>query len=110
MVLCHAWFLASKRILGLNMKFFQVAKFSHREDYGHDYYAQFLTIKNWSLLQVSVSWNDHPGWPYIQVTSGQARVFSLLFWAYKFGLDIDILSRTWRWDYRDDVDSASHVA
>jgi hypothetical protein len=75
----------------------------HREDFGHDWYVQVLTIKNWSLLQVSVSWNDHPSWPYIQVKSGNGSTFSLLFWAYKFGLDVDILSRTWRWDYREEL-------
>jgi len=82
----------------------------HREDFGHDYNVQILNVKNWSLLQVSVSWNDQPSLPYLQVTSGSNGLLGVLFWAYKFGLDIDILSRTWRWDYRDDVDSASHVA
>jgi len=71
----------------------------HREDFGHDYYVQILNVKNWSLLQASVSWNDYPSWPYIQVTSGSNGLLGVLFWAYKFGLDIDILSRTWRWDY-----------
>jgi hypothetical protein len=79
--------------------------FKHREDFGHDWYVQVLTIKNWSLLQVSVSWNDWPSWPYIQVKSGSGSTFSLLFWAYKFGLDVDILSRTWRWDYRDEQET-----
>ena len=75
----------------------------HREDFGHDWYVQVLTIKNWSLLQVSVSWNDYPGWPYIQIKSGTGSTLSILFWAYKFGLDVDILSRTWRWDYREEL-------
>jgi len=75
----------------------------HREDFGHDYYVQILNVKNWSLLQVSVSWNDYPSLPYLQVTSGSNGLLGFLFWAYKFGLDVDILSRTWRWDYRDEV-------
>lgn len=78
--------------------------FKHQYDFGHDCYVQVLSAKGWSLLQVSVSWNDWPSWPYIQIKSGSGSTFSLLFWAYKFGLDIDILSRTWRWDYMDDVD------
>jgi len=90
------------------MKFFQVAKFSHREDFGHDYYAQFLTIKNWSLLQVSISWNDQPSLPYLQVTSGSNGLLGVLFWAHKFGLDIDILSRTWRWDFARQVDEKEY--
>ena len=81
----------------------KLINFKHREDFGHDWDVQVLTIKNWSLLQVSVSWNDYPGWPYIQIKSGTGSTLSILFWAYKFGLDVDILSRTWRWDYREEL-------
>jgi hypothetical protein len=82
----------------------KLINFKHREDFGHDWYVQVLTIKNWSVLQVSVSWNDCPSWPYIQIKSGSGSTFSLLFWAYKFGLDVDILSRTWRWDYEQETE------
>jgi len=75
----------------------------HREDFGHDYYVQILNVKNWSLLQASVSWNDYPSWPYIQIKSGTGSTLSILFWAYKFGLDVDILSRTWNWDYMENI-------
>ena len=81
----------------------KLINFKHREDFGHDWYVQVLTIKNWSVLQVSVSWNDYPGWPYIQIKSGTGSTLSILFWAYKFGLDVDILSRTWKWDYREEL-------
>jgi hypothetical protein len=92
------------------MKLSNFGTFKHRYDFGHDWYAQFLNtgrhvpkfIKNYSLLQVSVSWNDCPGWPYLQIKSGTGSTLSILFWAYKFGLDVDILSRTWNWDYRDE--------
>jgi len=80
----------------------------HREDFGHDYNVQILNVKNWSLLQVSVSWNDYPSLPYLQVTSGSNGLLGVLFWAHKFGLDIDILSRTWRWDFAKEVDEEQH--
>ena len=80
----------------------------YREDFGHEHYVQILNVKNWSLLQVSVSWNDYPGWPYLQVTSGSSGLLGVLFWVYKFGLDIDILSRTWRWDYLKKEDEEQH--
>jgi len=80
----------------------------HREDFGHDYNVQILNVKNWSLLQVSVSWNDHPSFPYLQVTSGSSGLLGVLFWVYKFGLDIDILSRTWRWDYLEKEDEKEY--
>jgi len=83
----------------------KLINFKHREDFGHDYYIQVLTAKDWSLLQLSISWNDWPSWPYIQIKSGSGSTFSFMFWAYKFGLDIDILSRSWRWDYRDEQET-----
>ena len=84
----------------------KLIEFKHRYDFGHDFYLQILNIKKWSLLQLSVSWNDYPGWPYLQITFGSNGLFSILFWAYKFGLDVDILSRTWNWNYleKDDED------
>ena len=79
-------------------------KFKYRYDFGHEWYVQIANIKRWSLFQFSVSWNDCPSWPYVQVTSGGNGLLSILFWAYKFGFDIDVLSRTWNWDYRENVD------
>ncbi len=83
------------------MKLFNL---KHTEDWGHDYYAQVLSVKGWSLLQVSVSWNDYPEWPYIQIKSGSGSTLSILFWVYKFGLDVDILSRTWKWYYEQETE------
>ena len=73
-------------------------KFTHKEDFGHDWYVQVLNVKGWSLLQASVSWNEYPGWPYIKISSGIGSTLSIIFWAYKFGFDIGILERTWRWN------------
>jgi hypothetical protein len=78
--------------------------FKYREDFGDEWYVQILNIKRWSLFQGSVSWNDYPGWPYLQITFGSNGFFGILFWVYKFGLSIDILSRTWNWEYLEDID------
>jgi hypothetical protein len=75
---------------------------NYRYDFGHDWYIQIINIKNWSLLQVSVSWNDFAGWPYLQITMGSNGLFGLLFWAYKLGFDVSLVSRTWNWDYLKD--------
>ena len=72
--------------------------FKHREDFGHELYVQVLNVKDWSLLQASVSWNDYPSWPYVQIKSGSGSTLSIMFWVYKLGFDIDLLSRTWRWN------------
>ena len=73
-------------------------KFTHKEDFGVEYYVQVLNVKGWSLLQASVSWNDYPGWPYVQIKSGNGSTLSIMFWVYKFGFDIGIIERTWRWN------------
>jgi len=80
---------------------------SHREDFGHDWYIQFINIKSVSLLQISVSWNDYPSWPYLQIKSGTGDVLDILFWVYKFGIDVTILGRTWNWDYMEELPEES---
>jgi hypothetical protein len=91
------------------IKFFQVARWHYREDFGHEWYVQFLFTNRWALIQASVSWNDYPSWPYIQITSGSNGLLSILFWTYKFGFDIDLLSRTWNWDYLNKLDEEEDV-
>lgn len=85
---------------------FDIIRFNHRQDFGDDWYFQLFNIKfkksYWSLIQVSVSWNDYPGMPYLQITFGSNGFFSILFWVYKFGLDVDILSRTWKYDHLEE--------
>ena len=81
-----------------------IIKFKHRIDFGHEWYVQVLNIKSWSLLQASVSWNDYPSWPYIQIKSGSGSTLSILFWAYKSGFDIGILERTWNWNRLENTD------
>jgi len=82
----------------------KLINFRHREDFGHEWYVQILNVKDWSLLQASVSWNDYPGWPFIQIKSGTGTTLSIMFWAYKFGFDIGIIERTWNWDYMKNID------
>jgi len=86
------------------IKFFQVARWRYREDFGHEWYVQFLFTDSWALLQASVSWNDYPSWPYLQIKFGSGDVLSILFWVYKFGFDIDFISRTWSWDHLEELD------
>jgi hypothetical protein len=80
----------------------KLIQFNVREDFGTDAYIQIINIRNWSLLQVSFSWNDFAGLPYLQITMGSNGLFGLLFWAYKLGFDVSLVSRTWNWDYMKD--------
>jgi len=89
-----------------------IIKFKHRIDFGHDWYVQILnTSKHWpkflkrrSLIQISVSWNDQASWPFIQIQSGSGTVLSILFWAYKFGFDVDLLSSTWNFERLEELE------
>jgi hypothetical protein len=80
----------------------KLIQFNVREDFGTDFYVQVLNIRDWSLLQVSFSWNDYAGWPYLQIHMGSNGLFGLLFWVYKLGFDVSLLSRTWRWNRFDE--------
>ena len=81
-----------------------IIKFNKRIDFGTDWYVQVLNIRKWSLLQVSVSYNDYASFPYLQMTFGSNGFFTILSWIGKFGLDIDLISRTWKYDYMKDND------
>ena len=90
----------------------KLIKFNRRRDFGHDWYVQILNttkhwptrFKNWSLIQLSVSWNDYPSYPYAQITFGSNGLFGFVFWAHKFGFDLDLISRTWNFNYLQDID------
>lgn len=76
-----------------------------RKDFGTEAYVQLLNIKfkqyYWSLIQISVSWNDDPSWPFLQTTFGCNGFFSSLFWVYKFGLGVDVCCRSWADYFKD---------
>jgi hypothetical protein len=80
----------------------KLIQFNVREDFGTDAYIQIINIKRWSLLQVSVSWNDYAGWPYLQIHMGSNGLFGLLFWVHRLGFDVSLASRTWNFDYLKD--------
>jgi hypothetical protein len=80
----------------------KLIQFNVREDFGTDAYIQIINVRNWSLLQVSLSWNDYAGWPYLQIHMGSNGFFGLLFWVHRLGFDVSLLSRTWNWDRFDE--------
>ena len=84
------------RHLKKKMKKFKFLEFKHKEDWGHDVYLTFLKGRHFSFLQLSLGWTDYPAYPHLQVSSGCGRLFSLIFWCYKFAIDFEILGHTWR--------------
>ena len=80
----------------------KLIQFNVHEDFGTDVYVQFLNVRNWSLFQVSFSYNDYAGWPYCQITLGSNGLFGLFFWVHRLGFDVSIASRTWNCDYLKD--------
>ena len=87
---------------------FDIFRFKVRKDFGTDVYFQLCNLKikksYWSLFQLSISWNDYPSWPYLQITFGSNGLFGFVFWVYKFGLDMNLFSRTWNFDYLNKLD------
>jgi hypothetical protein len=82
----------------------KLISFKHRSDYGEEYYTQILHTKRWALLQASVSWNDFPTFPFLQVKSGMGTLLSIVVSVYKLGFDVDVFSRTWNFEYLKDLD------
>ncbi len=80
------------------MKIDKLVKFSYREDFGHTWYVQVLNIRKRSLFQASVIWNDY-GMAYLQITMGSNGLLGCMLCLGKFGIDFDILSRTYNFDY-----------
>ncbi len=81
-----------------------ILKINVRKDFGTEWYVQILNVRRLSLLQVSFSLNDYASWPYLQIKSGTGDVLDIIFWIYKFGICVDLLGRTWSWDYLNDID------
>ena len=59
-----------------------------RDDYGKDFYFTFLKGQKYSLIQVSFSICEYPGFPYIQVNIGMGKLFGIFVYAWKFGADV----------------------
>jgi hypothetical protein len=87
-------------------------RIKRRNDFGPEIYFQIINFgRHWprpfkrrSVLQVSLSWNDAPGFPYIQITSGNTGLLGIMLWIYKFGFDLDFMSRTWNFTYLEKLD------
>ena len=77
----------------------KLISFKHREDFGTELYTQILHNKRWALLQASVSWNDFPTFPFLQVKSGMGTLLSIVVSVYKLGFDVDVFSRNWDVSY-----------
>ena len=79
----------------------KLIQFGIREDYGKEYYMTIFTTKKYSLFQVSFdvgeygSWVD---WPYLQISMGYGKLFSLLLTIGKLGFIFDIAGCNWRND------------
>ena len=82
----------------------KIISFKWREDYGTELYTQILHTKRWALLQASVSWNDFPSFPFLQVRTGMGSLLSVMVCVYKLGFDVDVFSRTWNFEYLNELD------
>jgi len=74
----------------------KIFDFEKTDDWGTDLYFSFLKTSNYTALQISVSYCEYAEWPYLQITMGQNSLFGAFCYFYKFGFDINIVSKTWR--------------
>jgi hypothetical protein len=75
----------------------KIFDFEKRDDWGTDLIFSFLKTSRYTLLQISLSYCEHPAWlPYLQITMGQNSLFGAFCYFWKLGFDFTILGKTWR--------------
>ena len=77
----------------------KLIQFGVREDYGKEWYLALFLTERYSLLQVAIDIGELSKWnepPYIQISSGYGKLFSLVFSISKFGFCFDLFGRNWR--------------
>jgi hypothetical protein len=77
----------------------RLINFRTRDDYGKEYYLSLLSTKHYAFLQLEFDIGDYSRWnelPYLNITMGHGRLFSVLFTISKFGFSMDFLGRNWR--------------
>jgi hypothetical protein len=74
-----------------------------KEDFGVEHIFTLLKGKRRSFIQLGLSFNNYPDFPYLQISFGNNRLIDILFWVWKFGFALEIFSFTWKnWDSEDD--------
>ena len=73
----------------------KLLEYRQKEDFGTDHIFTLLKGKDRSFIQVEVSWNEYPGFPYLQIALGNNRLIDILFWVWKFGFAFEVFGYTW---------------
>lgn len=74
------------------MKIFDYHK---KEDFGTEHIFTLFKGKRRSFIQLEISWNDYPDFPYFQISFGNNSLIDILFWVYKFGFALALFSYNW---------------
>jgi hypothetical protein len=77
---------------------FEIMKLLHyhkKEDFGTEHIFTILKGKRRSFIQLGLSWNDYPDFPYLQISFGNRSLIDVLFWVYKFSLAFEVFSYNW---------------
>ena len=73
----------------------KLLEYRQKEDFGTEHIFTLLKGKRRSFIQVEVSWNEYPGFPYLQIAFGNNRLIDILFWVWKFGFAFEVFGYTW---------------
>ena len=86
--------------------------FNCRKDFGTEYYLQLIQfgrhfphpLKDKSVFQIAVSFDDYASWPYIQLTAGSNGLLGMLLAVHRFSLSFDLIAHTWNYNYLQDAE------
>jgi hypothetical protein len=77
----------------------RIFDYRQKEDFGTEHIFTLLKGKRRSFIQVSFSFNDFPGRPYLQISFGNNNLIDILFWVWRFGFALTVFDYTWdSWD------------
>lgn len=73
----------------------KILQFDHIVDFGHEYQLRLLTLRNYSVFQVSLSWTDYSSGPFLQMQIGGGTLLGVVAFVGKLGIDLDFFGRYW---------------
>lgn len=85
----------------------KLINFNCRKDFGTEYYLQLIQLgkhlprplKDKTVFQIAVSFDDYASWPYIQLTAGSNGLLGMLLAVHRFSLSFDLIAHTWNYNY-----------
>jgi hypothetical protein len=72
-----------------------IFQYYKKEDFGTEHIFTVLKGKKRSFVQLGLSYNDYPDFPFLQISFGGNNLIDILFWCWKFSLAFEVFSYNW---------------